>query len=94
MITPICAHTLTYRPLVESASKVHVVRLGKGGDEAMVIVDGQETIAIGPEHRVVIRQAPVTFKLVKVPGRSFYQTLRDKLRWGMQPGGRGEAAGG
>lgn len=90
VITPICAHTLTYRPLVESASKVHVVRLGRGAEQAMVIVDGQENIAIGPEHRVVIRQAPVTFQLVKVPGRSFYQTLRDKLRWGMQPGGRGE----
>jgi NAD+ kinase len=90
VITPICAHTLTYRPLVESASKVHVVRLGRGAEEAMVIVDGQETVPIGPEHRVVIRQAPVTFKLVKGPGRSFYQTLRDKLRWGMQPGGRGE----
>jgi NAD+ kinase len=93
VITPICAHTLTYRPLVESASKVHVVRLGQGAEEAMVIVDGQENVPIGPQHRVVIRQAPVTFQLVKVPGRSFYQTLRDKLRWGMQPGGRGEGAG-
>jgi NAD+ kinase len=88
VITPICAHTLTYRPLVESAAKVHEIRLGRGAEGAMVIVDGQENVAIGPEHRVILRQAPVRFQLVKVPGRSFYQTLRDKLGWGIQPGNR------
>jgi len=36
-------------------------------------------------HRVTIRKAPVPFQLVKVHGRSYYQTLRDKLRWGTQP---------
>jgi hypothetical protein len=32
----------------------------------------------------------VTFGLVKVPGRSYYQTLRDKLRWGTQPNYRAD----
>ena len=86
VITPICAHTLTYRPIVESADKVHVVRLGQGARQALVIVDGQESVPLGPEQRVVIRKATVSFGLVKVPGRSYYQTLRDKLRWGLQPG--------
>jgi NAD+ kinase len=90
VITPICAHTLTYRPLVESAERVHVVRLGRGAEQALVIVDGQETVPLEPGQRAVIRKAPVSFGLVKVPGRSYYQTLRDKLRWGMQPGARGE----
>ncbi len=86
VVTPICAHTLTYRPIVESAEKVHVVRLGQGARQAAVIVDGQEAAPLGPGQRVVIRMAPVSFSLVKVPGRSYYQTLRDKLRWGLQPG--------
>ena len=90
VITPICAHTLTYRPIVESADKVHVVRLGERAEKALVIVDGQESVPLGPQERVVIRKAPVSFGLVKVPGRSYYQTLRDKLRWGMQPGRPGE----
>ena len=89
-ITPICAHTLTYRPLVESANKAHVVRLGQGEEEAMVIVDGQESVPLRAGQRAVIRKASVSFGLVKVPGRSYYQTLRDKLRWGLQPGNRGE----
>jgi NAD+ kinase len=41
-------------------------------------------------HRIVIRKAPVTFQLVKVPGHSYYQTLRDKLRWGTSPSYRSE----
>jgi NAD+ kinase len=55
-----------------------------------VVVDGQETARLTDGHRIVIRRAPVTFGLVKVPGRSFYQTLRDKLHWGVTPTYRGE----
>lgn len=90
VITPICAHTLTYRPIVESADKEHTVRLGQEEEQAMVIVDGQESVVLGPGQKVVIRKAKVSFGLVKVPGRGYYQTLRDKLRWGLQPSYRGE----
>ena len=41
-------------------------------------------------HRVTIRRAPVCFGLVKVAGRSYYQTLRDKLHWGTPPNYRTE----
>src|SRR5205814_10453233 len=74
VITPICAHTLTYRPIVESADKEYDIRLGPGAEPALVIVDGLESAPLAPGHRVVIRKAPVTFGLVKVPGRSYYQT--------------------
>jgi NAD+ kinase len=85
VITPICPHTLTYRPLVDSADKVYTVTPGRGGDGAVLIVDGQETFPLSPQHRVTVRRAPVSFQLVKVPGHGFYQTLRDKLRWGAAP---------
>ena len=90
VITAICAHSLTYRPLVESAERVHVVRLGKGAEQALVVVDGQESVPLSAGQRAVIRKAPVSFGLVKVPGRSYYQTLRDKLRWGTTPKYRSE----
>ena len=89
-ITPICPHTLTYRPLVESADKQFSIRLGSRAERAIVIVDGQQVAEVGRAHRIVIRRAPVTFQLVKVPGKSYYQTLRDKLRWGTPPGYRVE----
>ena len=90
VITPICPHTLTYRPIVESADKTYSIRLGRGGLQALVAVDGQAAAQVTVQHRIVIRKAPVTFQLVKVPGHSYYQTLRDKLRWGTSPSYRGE----
>jgi NAD+ kinase len=85
VITPICPHTLTYRPVVDSSEKVYTISPAPGSADAVLVVDGQETIPITGQHRVTIRQAPVRFRLVKVPGHSYYRTLRDKLRWGTQP---------
>lgn len=90
VITPICPHTLTYRPIVESADKQFTIRLLGGMQTAMVVVDGQASAELSERHRIVIRRAPVSFSLVKVPGRSYYQTLHDKLRWGTAPNYRGE----
>jgi NAD+ kinase len=90
VITPICPHTLTYRPIVESADKQFTIRVLGEVPKALVVVDGQESAEVTERHRIVIRKAPVSFGLVKVPGRSFYQTLRDKLRWGTAPIYRGE----
>jgi NAD+ kinase len=90
VITPICPHALSYRPVVDAASKAYTITLCRDREPAVLIIDGQVNIPVTCQHRVTIRQAPVTFGLVKVPGRSFYQTLRDKLRWGTQPNYRGE----
>ena len=90
VITPICPHALTYRPLVESADRMFNVTLGRGSEHAVLIIDGQVTVPLSAQHRVTIRRAPVTFSLVKVPGHGFYKTLHDKLRWGTPPTMRGE----
>ncbi len=90
VITPICPHTLTSRPVVESAAKTYTISLEPTACTANLIVDGQLTLELTREHQVVLRQAPVHFQLVKVPGRSYYQTLRDKLRWGTPPNYRSE----
>jgi NAD+ kinase len=85
VITPICPHTLTHRPVVESAEQTYTVHLCRGDEQAMLVVDGQETVLLSAQHRVTVRRAPVVFTLVKVAGHSYYQTLRDKLRWGTPP---------
>jgi NAD+ kinase len=85
VITPVCPHTLTYRPVVDSANKTYTISAADNVSEAMLIVDGQEMSRVGPRQRVTVRRAPVSFRLVKPPGRHFYQTLRDKLRWGTPP---------
>jgi NAD+ kinase len=90
VVTPICPHTLTFRPVVESAEKVYTIRLSRGTAQAAVIVDGQSVAQVGVQHCIVIRKAPVAFQLVKVAGQTYYQTLRDKLRWGTTPTYRSE----
>jgi NAD+ kinase len=91
VITPICPHTLTNRPLVDSANKVYTIAIRGAPSGAWLIIDGQEYVALSAAHSVTLRKAPVTFKLVKVPGRSFYQILHDKLLWGTQPTYREES---
>ena len=85
LITPICPHALTSRPVVDSADKRYTISIGQAAVGTALVVDGQEIMPLTERHRVTIRRAPVTFGLVKVPGRSYYQTLRDKLRWGTPP---------
>lgn len=85
VITPLSPHTLTFRPLVESADKEYAIRVCPGSDRALVVIDGQVAADVADCHRIVIRKAPVSFALVKVPRRSYYQTLREKLHWGTQP---------
>lgn len=90
-IAPLAAHTLSGRPLVESADKVYTIRLNQPRG-AWLVVDGQDQVPLSENSVVEIRRAPVAFQLVKVPGKSYFQTLRDKLRWGATPNYRSELA--
>ncbi len=81
VITPICAHTLTQRPLVDGHHKVYeMTPCGQGS--TMLVVDGQVQVPVSPGDRIVVRRGPVAFPMVRLPGHSFYRTLRDKLGWG------------
>lgn len=89
-LTPISPHGLTSRPVVDSADKVYTIVPRRLSPGSTLVIDGQETVSLTLEHRVTVRKAPVRFTLVKVPGHSYYQTLRDKLRWGTGPNYRTE----
>lgn len=89
VITPICAHGLTSRPVVDSAEKIYTIVVKRAAN-AFAVIDGRDAIPLPTGTRVTVRRAPVKFKLAKVAGRSFYRTLYDKLHWGMQPHYRSE----
>lgn len=90
VITPICPHALANRPVVDAASKTYIINVRRAPAGAVLIIDGQTTLPVAVGQQVIIRQAPVQFELVKVAGRSYYQTLREKLRWGTTPNYRKE----
>ena len=85
VITPICPHTLSNRPLVDGADGLYSLSLTESSKEALLVVDGQYRRSLQVGDRVEIRRAPVTFKLAKLPGHSYYTTLQRKLGWSGQP---------
>ncbi|MBW3540181.1 MAG: NAD(+)/NADH kinase [Planctomycetes bacterium] len=85
VITPICPHTLSNRPLVDHADCVYRLSLPRIPDGAMVVVDGQIKRPLGSGDFIEVRRADVTFKMAKLPRHSYYATLHHKLGWAGQP---------
>lgn len=85
VITPICPHTLSNRPLVDGAEGVYSLSLTETSKDAFLVVDGQYRRPLNVGDTVEVRRAPVTFKLAKLPGHSYYTVLQRKLGWSGQP---------
>jgi NAD+ kinase len=85
VVTPICPHTLTQRPLVDSAHKVFEITPCGEGVATVLVVDGQVQLPLRAGDRVTIRRGQTPFPMVRLPGHSFYKILRDKLGWGALP---------
>ena len=82
IITPICAHTLTNRPLVlrDSANIEIVVKSQR--EAAYLTVDGQVGIATHSEDIIRVRKSDSYVELIQPPQRNYYEILRQKLKWG------------
>jgi NAD+ kinase len=87
VVTPICSHTLTQRPLVDSTHKVYEMVPHGSGIATVLVIDGQVQVPVGSGDRVIVRRGVSPFPMVRLPGHSFYRTLRDKLGWGAAPPG-------
>ena len=81
VVCPMSPHTLTHRPVVDSADRVYEVAVTGTRDQTAVVVDGRLLTELQPSDRVRIRRAEVQFLRVTVPGHSYYRTLREKLGW-------------
>lgn len=82
VISPINPHTLTNRPVVDSANRVYELEVSRPNPGTAVVVDGDLFSALEADDRVRVSRANPKFKLVEVPGHSYYRTLREKLGWG------------
>jgi NAD+ kinase len=82
VISPVSPHTLTVRPVVDSANRVYELVARQSNESTTVVVDGRAICGLTAEHRVRIERAAPTFKLIEVSGHSYYHTLREKLGWG------------
>jgi NAD+ kinase len=80
-ITPICPHVLANRSLIVGDSSTIAVSPCEHQGEIYVTVDGQESMAIAPGDMVYIRKARQSVPLAVLPGVSFFEVLRQKLKW-------------
>jgi NAD+ kinase len=81
VLTPICSHTLTNRPIVlPGADRVEVTLLAD--QEVMATVDGQVGVGLRERDTVEVRKAASRIRLVRFPQKDFFSVLRTKLKWG------------
>jgi NAD+ kinase len=80
-LTPICPHTLSIRPLVVDLDSVVSVRLLSTRLIATLAADGQQQTDLGAGDTVTIRRSQRSIRLVRLPGTSFFATLRRKFAW-------------
>jgi NAD+ kinase len=83
VVTPIAPHTLTNRPIViPSSSMVRVESLMHERDEVFATFDGQTAFQLQPSDEVRIKQSKELLRLIRPSTRSYFEVLRQKLKWG------------
>jgi NAD+ kinase len=82
LVTPICAHTLTNRPLVLPDTAIIEVAVKAPREAAYLTVDGQMGITAHSEDIVRMRKADSTVEIVQPLTRDYFKILREKLKWG------------
>lgn len=81
VLTPICAHTLTNRPIVlPGTQRIEVTLLTN--QEVMLTVDGQVGFGLREQDTVEVRRPGARVRLVRLPQKHFFSVLRTKLKWG------------
>jgi NAD+ kinase len=86
MVTPICPHTLTNRPIALSLDSVIEIRLESLSEEVFLTLDGQQGFPLTPRDLVRIRRCSDPVFLITEPSRSYFQVLHRKLKWGERGG--------
>jgi NAD+ kinase len=85
ILTPICPHTLTYRPLVVSDRSEVELTLRSSSGEVYVTFDGQVSVPMLQGDRVRARKSRSRLKVIHLPGHNYFHVLRHKLRWAERP---------
>jgi len=81
LITPICPFTLTNRPILVPDSASIRICLDEGSTDIMLTFDGQAGLEISEKHVILVAKAVKPVRLIKVPGRNYFDVLKAKLRW-------------
>lgn len=81
VICPISPHTLTVRPVIDSADRIYEMTVSSPNPGTTLVVDGRPMGAITAESMVRVERAKPKFSMLEVKSHNYYRTLRDKLGW-------------
>ncbi len=82
VVTPICPHSLSNRSLVLSEkSEVEISSINNEGCPTIYTVDGRVVVEVPEGGSIKIKKSPHYINLIRLEGRSFYSTLRQKMNW-------------
>lgn len=82
ILTPLCPHSMTHRPVVVSPEAVVAITVRMTSEGASMVLDGQYVCPIPGGSKIEIRRSASTFQLVRNPQRDNWDTLVQKLKWG------------
>jgi len=82
LITPICPHTLSDRPVVVRDTSKIELRVAESSESVFLTLDGQTGVPMQVGDRVRITRAKERLKLIQPPTKSYFEILRNKLKWG------------
>jgi len=82
LLTPICPHTLSARPMIVPCTETVDIDLEKDGGEVFCSVDGQEEFALETADRVSVRRADDMARIIVLDATSFYRKVRARYLYG------------
>jgi NAD+ kinase len=83
VVTPVCPHSLTHRPLVVTQNSQIELKVETGEEQAFLSIDGQVGVPVQQGDQVLCQRAEHRVKLLRVR-RTFFEVLHNKLKWGQR----------
>jgi NAD+ kinase len=82
IVTPICSHTLTNRPIVLPPGVRVEIMLAAAHEDVHVTVDGQVGMKLQMDDKITVEKSNIAVKLVAPADKNYFDVLRGKLKWG------------
>jgi len=82
IVTPICPHMLTNRPIIIPEDVSMMAVLISMNERVVMTIDGQIGFPLEYRDEVVVKKSPHTVRLIKSSFRGYFEILREKLKWG------------
>jgi len=92
IVTPNCAHSLAFRPIVVPSHLEIMMEMVRANEGTSLVLDGQAIVPLSKGDRVLVGRHHTTAKFIGNPDHSYWETLVDKMRWAAPPSYRDRGA--